>query len=103
MAPVSYRRRELVGTGGVGSPAALSLREKRMWQGLTSDFCLSPEQANSAGLQHGALVEGGCSGLASGNFLAPMALCSDSRGIPRGVSVSRVRKAVFAPPTGRCV
>ena len=66
-APVSHRHRELVAAaGGVDSPAALFLREKRTWQGLASDFEPDPEQADAAGLQRGALVEEGRSGLARG-------------------------------------
>ena len=66
-APGGHRHRELVAAaGGVDSPAALFLREKRTWQGLASDFEPDPEQADAAGLQRGALVEEGRSGLARG-------------------------------------
>ena len=63
----THCRRGLVATtGGVDSPTALFLHEKRTWLGLTSDFCPGHQQAESAGLQRGALVEEGRSGLARG-------------------------------------
>ncbi|KAA8913001.1 putative diphthamide synthesis protein-domain-containing protein [Sphaerosporella brunnea] len=57
----SNRQKELIATGGVLSPAATYLREKRTWQGLGSDLALDQEQ--EAG---GALVEEGRSGVARG-------------------------------------
>ena len=94
----THCRRGLVATtGGVDSPTALFLREKRTWLGLTSDFCPGHQQAESAGLQRGALVEEGRSGLARGMWLAPMALCSDSCGISRGIGVPSTEGGVCPP------
>jgi len=53
----SNHQKELVGSGGVFSPAAVFLREKRTWQGLGSDLDVQEE---------GALVEEGRSGVARG-------------------------------------
>ncbi|KAF8242215.1 diphthamide biosynthesis protein, partial [Wilcoxina mikolae CBS 423.85] len=53
----SNRQKELVESGGVLSPAAVFLREKRTWQGLGSDLDVE---------QEGALVEEGRSGVARG-------------------------------------
>jgi len=54
----SSRQKEIVAAGGVLSPAAMFLRDKRTWQGLGSDL-EAPEEG-------GALVEEGRSGVARG-------------------------------------
>ena len=51
----------MASAGGVDSPAALFLCEKR-----PCNFDPDPEQVDAAGLQRGALVEEGRSGLARG-------------------------------------
>jgi diphthamide biosynthesis protein 2 len=53
----SNRQKELVECGGVLSPAAVFLREKRTWQGLESNLNVEEE---------GALVEEGMNGVARG-------------------------------------
>jgi diphthamide biosynthesis protein 2 len=54
---MSSRQKELMASGGVVSPAAMFLRDKRTWQGLGSDLEAEEE---------GALVEEGRSGVARG-------------------------------------
>lgn len=57
------RQKELALTGGVSSPAARYLKEKRTWQGLGSDF---PSSDAEVGETQGAVVEEGRSGVARG-------------------------------------
>lgn len=62
----SSSSKQLSATGGVISPAAEFLRDKRSWRGLGSDFVVEYEKEGEKGGKEGAVVEIGRNGVARG-------------------------------------
>lgn len=62
----SSSSKQLSATGGVISPAAEFLRDKRSWRGLGSDFIIEYEKEGINNVTEGAVVEVGRSGVARG-------------------------------------
>lgn len=62
----SSSSKQLSATGGVISPAAEFLRDKRSWRGLGSDFVIEYEKEGVKNGIEGAVVESGRSGVARG-------------------------------------
>lgn len=62
----SSSSKQLSATGGVISPAAEFLRDKRSWRGLGSDFVIEYEKEGAKNGIEGAVVEAGRSGVARG-------------------------------------
>lgn len=62
----SSASKQVSATGGVVSPAAEFLRDKRSWRGLGSDFVVEYEKEGEKDAKEGAVVEVGRSGVARG-------------------------------------
>lgn len=62
----SSSSKQLSATGGVISPAAEFLRDKRSWRGLGSDFVVEYEKEGEKDVKEGAVVEIGRNGVARG-------------------------------------
>lgn len=62
----SNSSKQLSATGGVISPAAEFLRDKRTWRGLGSDFVIEYEKEGEKDKNEGAMVEVGRTGVARG-------------------------------------
>lgn len=62
----SSSSKQLSATGGVVSPAAEFLRDKRSWRGLGSDFVIEYEKEGEKDPKEGAVMEVGRSGVAKG-------------------------------------